>query len=310
MDIPRFGDKNKRHIMTTNSVQISFRHLWVGVVFFSLCSYSRLNQNNPYKQIRIPLDTLKGVPFSKGEEGYVVNGFDVDSNENFYFVGGRKTTLACFSKYGEAIYRKYFRSFHPGPVHILGKRLYLYETWNWTLNNLIELDKASGTIIRKYPNTITNALKSRGFKSIDDYRFSDSALSITYIDSEGVYKPKTICFNLKGELLPDRNQCLPNCSSVEKDTSREYLGKLGNDYVFGKFNDDGKTYDLSLKDSLNTIVSDASVELKYLGRPLCGFSCLPQEHRKLRNNKLYMLNRYGKMAVITEIDLATTFHSR
>jgi hypothetical protein len=47
-----------------------------------------------------------------------------------------------------------------------------------------------------------------------------------------------------------------------------------------------------------------------VGEPMCGFSCLPPEHRKLRNNKLYMLNRDKNMAVITEIDLADVFHVR
>jgi hypothetical protein len=297
--------------MTIKSGRVSNYWFLSGVIFFVICSYSQTsqNKNNSYKQIRIPLDELKGVPFSKGEEGYVIWGFDVDSNENFYFAGGKKATLACFSKYGKPIYRRTFLSFHPGPIHIVGKELYLFETWNGILNTLIEFDKTNGSIIREYPNTITKSLKSRGFKSVEDYQFSDSTLRITYTDSEGIDKPKTICFNLKGELLPDRNQYPANPPAVEKDNSHEYLGKLGNDYVFGKFDDEGKTYDLILKKSSNTIISEALVERKYLGEPLCGFSCLPPEHRKLRNNKLYMLNRDKNMAVITEIDLAAIFHN-
>lgn len=296
--------------MKVESRRGSFYWFLGGAIFFVICSYTQIrqNKNNSYKQIRIPLDALNGVPFTKGEEGYVIWGFDVDSNENLYFAGGKKATLACFSKYGKPMYRKSFLNFHPGPIHLVGKELYLFETWNAELNTLIEFDKNNGTIIREYPNTITKALNTRGFKSIEDYKFSDSTLCITYTDSEGIDKAKAIYFNLKGELFSDRNQYPSNRPAFEKDSSHEYLGKLENDYVFGKFDDNGKTYDLILKNSSGAIISNAFVELKYLGEPLCGFSCLPPEHRKLRNSKLYMLNRDQNMAVITEIDLAAAFH--
>jgi hypothetical protein len=296
--------------MTAKCVQISFKCFLAGVIILSACSYSGVCQNNPYKQIRIPLDALKGVPFTKGEEGYVIWGFDIDSNENFYFTGGNKATLACFSKTGFPVYRKSFLNFHPGPIHILGNELYMFDTWNSALNTLIEIDKIKGAIIQEYPNTITKALKSRGFKSIEDYQFSDSALSITYTDSGGIDKPKIIWFNFKGELLPNRSQNTSTGSAAGNGNSFERLGKLGNNFVFGKFNEDGKRYDLSLRDISNAVIANSFVDLKYVGEPMCGFSCLPPEHRKLRNNKLYMLNRDKSMAVITEIDLADVFHVR
>jgi len=166
-------------------------------------------------------------------------------------------------------------------------------------------------VYREYPKTITKALKSYGYKLIDYYEFHDSILNITYIDSEGVEKSKTICFNFKGELIRNCNQHTSNSAAIENEMNYGYLGKLGNNYVLGKFDDDGKRYDLSLRDSSNAIISDSFVEQKYFNEPLCGdLLCMLPEHRKVRNNKLYILSRDKNIAVITEIDLEAIFHLR
>jgi hypothetical protein len=274
---------------------------WVmaGVIFFLLSSYSRWapKQHTPYKQMRIPLDVQKGIPFMKGDEGLRIHGFDVDSNENLYFIGNQEAVLACFSKDGRLIYRKPILNHSPGPIHIVGRELYLFETWNGGLNRIIQMDRTTGAIQQEYSNTITKALKSAGYKSIYDYQFSDSGLQLTYLDSEGIDKMKTICFNLTGQLMP-------HCARPADGS--EHLGRFGNDYVLGKF--DGENYDLSLRNSADKEISTAYVVLKYLGEPLCGFSCMPQEHRKIRNSKLYMLGRDKNLLLITEVDLAAAFH--
>lgn len=49
-------------------------------------SQTKVNKSNPYKQILIPLDKLKGVPFNKDHTGeYTIEGFEIDNNENFFF---------------------------------------------------------------------------------------------------------------------------------------------------------------------------------------------------------------------------------
>ncbi len=230
--------------MTINRIRISSKRLLAGMIFLSICSYSGLSQNhNSFcRQIRIPLDVHNGVPFRPIEEGEgpTIDGFEVDSNENFYFAGGKRATLACFSKYGKPVYRKSFLNSYPGPIYLVGDRLYLFETWNALLNTLIEFGKKNGTIIRKFSNTITKTLKSRGYKSIEDYQFSDSTFAIIYTDSEGIDRPKRICFSLKGELLPNCKHNTSIITAIENKDSCEYLGKLGSDFVFGKFDDKGK----------------------------------------------------------------------
>jgi hypothetical protein len=156
-----------------------------------------------------------------------------------------------------------------------------------------------------------NQLINDNYSSIDYYKFSDSILKITYIDNEGIEKTKTICFNFTGELIPNCQQHTSNSAAIEYENGYEHLGRLGSNYVLGKFNDDSKKYELSLRDSSNAIISNSFIELKYLGKPFCGdLLCMPPEHRKLRNNKFYMLNRDKNMAVITEIDLADIFKVR
>jgi len=234
----------------------------------------------------------------KGGEGYSIHGFDVDGEGNFYFLGCQKAILVCFTKDGKSVYRKHLLNHYPGSMHIVGKNLYYFETWNGLVNTLVRIDKTTGSIIEECPNSITKVLKSRNCRSIDDYQFNDSTLTISYEDDEGIEKLKNVCFDLKAQVIPQ-------CDSSVTD-SLEHLGKFDDNYVLGKF--DGDKYDLFLKDSANKTKATGFIETKYLGKPLCGFTCLTQEHRKVRNNKLYLLNRDKNMAVVTVIDLATVFH--
>lgn len=292
------------------------KHAWVfvycflGAMVFPVISNSqvRSNKNNPYKQILIPLDKLKGVPFSKDDRGeFMIEGFEIDNNENFFFLGDRKATLACFSKDGKSILRKTL-NVTPGEMHITGNKLYFFEIRQNVGYTLMELDKASGLINKKYAKAITNELKAPG-RSIEYYEFNDSVLKIICIDGGNVEKPNAICFNFKGELLSNCRQYDSNSAAIDNENEYGYIGRLGNNYVLAKFSEDSEKMDLSLRDSSNAVISNAFIEMKYAGKPFCGhLGCMPSEHRKVRNNKLYLLNRDKNMAVITVVDLAGIFH--
>jgi hypothetical protein len=304
--------------MTVKGRCFLFYWFLYGVLFFIISSYTPLGvgQVTPYKQVHIPLNMQNGVPFVRDpdEDQYFIDGFDVDSNENYYFLAGKAATLACFSKDGKVLYRRFFPNLVPGQMHILGNNLYFFENGIKAQNTLVEIDKGTGMFIRQYPKKIEKVLKSYGYRLIDGYQFDefrDSILHITYIDSEGNEKPKTICFNFRGELILNCSHHLANSLGVEGEKHYEHLGKWGSDYVLGRFDDDDKNkYDLSLRDSSNTEIARSFVDRRNLGEPMCGEYCMPQEHRKVRNGKLYMLNRDKNMAEITEIDLAVIFHIR
>jgi hypothetical protein len=118
--------------MTVKRIRIEMKWVMARVIVLLLSSYSRWapKQHTSYKQMRIPLDVRKGVPFMKGDEGLRIHGFDVDSNENLYFIRNQKAVLACFPKGGRLNYRKPILNHYPGPIHIVGRGLYLFETWN------------------------------------------------------------------------------------------------------------------------------------------------------------------------------------
>lgn len=301
--------------MTVSSNRVWKYWFLRGMFFIAIGTNSLLglSQSTPYKQIRISLNMQTGVPFVRNaKEGqYIIEGFEVDTNENFYFLGGKAATLVCFSKDGKNLYRKFFPNFVPGEMHILGNKIYFFEIGLKSLNTLVEIDKSNGMFIQQYPKMITKVLKSYGSLQLDGYQFDefrDSILNITYIDSGGIEKPKIICFNLKAELIPNCNDHLANSTAVECENQYERLGKWGNNYVLGRFDDDNNNkYDLSLRDSANNEIAKSFVDRRYLGSPMCGEYCMPKEHRKVRNNKLFILNRDKNMALITEIDLATIF---
>ena len=110
-------------------------------VFFIICCYPKLGrgQANPYKQLRIPLNMQTGVPFVRDpeEDQYIIDGFDIDSNENFYFLAGKGAILACFSKDGKSLYRKSFPNLVPGQMHVLGNRIYFFEIGLKSLNTFV-----------------------------------------------------------------------------------------------------------------------------------------------------------------------------
>lgn len=284
--------------------------------FFAIGSHSLLglSQSTPYRQIRIPFNMQTGVPFVKSPEDhqYILEGFEIDSNENFYFLAGKAATLACFTKDGKSLYRRFFTNLVPGEMHIVGNKIYFFEIGPKSLKTLVEVDKSNGMIVQQYPKTITKVLRAYKYQQLDGYQFDefrDSILHITYIDSSGIEKPKTICFNLKAELMPTCTGYPASSPKVDSEGQYEQLGRWGNNYVLGRFDDnDNNKYDLSLRDSANNEIAKSFVDRRQLGEPMCGEYCMPKEHRKVRNGKLYMLNRDKTMAKITEIDLAIIFH--
>lgn len=300
--------------MANRIIRSLFCFFCFGLIFCIVSSYSQLGleQCNTCKEIRIPLDKQRGIPFIKGQLGeYIVKGFDIDSDGNYYFLGGEKATLACFSKYGKSIYRKSFFNLTPSQTYILGEKLYLFEIGDRLSCSLVEINRINGLLIQQNSKTIKSVLKSYGCKQISYYEFRDSILRVNYIDSQGMEKTKTKCFNLKGELLPNCSQSTSVSAAIENENNYVYLGKFGNKYVLGKYDDDGKRYDLSLRDSSNAVIADTFILRKNLREALLGDeNYLLPDHIKVKNNKLYRLYRDKNMAVITSIDLGTFFNVR
>ena len=85
-----------------------------------------------YKQIIIPLDNSKGIPFSRPEEAmdYSVGGFEIDQQGDFYFFGGDKTSLLAVFNGNKPIFRKDFgERFGDDYLYIFSDKLYIFDYW-------------------------------------------------------------------------------------------------------------------------------------------------------------------------------------
>ena len=63
------------------------------------------------KQTLIPLSDVNGVPFKKDPElnDLIINGFEIDSKGNFYFLGGEKTVCLAVFAGNKQLYRKTYK---------------------------------------------------------------------------------------------------------------------------------------------------------------------------------------------------------
>lgn len=174
--------------------------------------------------------------------------------------------MASFSKDGKSIFIKVYLDLTPGEMHITGNKIYFFESGQSLAYTLVEIDRTSGLVSKKYTKTITNVLMAPG-RSVEYTEFTDSSLKIICIDGGDVEKPKAFCFNLKGEFLSNCRQYDSKSEAIDKESEYGYMGRLGNNYVLSKFSEDSKKLELSLKDCSNAVISNAFIEMKYVGEP-------------------------------------------
>ncbi|MGZ3763779.1 MAG: hypothetical protein ACXVB0_11205 [Mucilaginibacter sp.] len=259
------------------------------------------SQNFPKKQTLIPLSNVNGVPFFKDEElnDLVINGFEVDNAGYFYFRGGNNgQSLAVFSG-NKQVFRKTYKECLDCQLYIYKDTLYTFNRQN---NDLILLNKSNGLLIKKYAHIIS--------KPINSYKFTDNSLVIELSgDSKLTYEQYT----LFGKFLKQ----VPNDSAIaqsiipgkDKDLA-QFLGKWGNNYVFWDLVDekDSQIQKFWLVDKDGTVLSTKSLINR---NNVFGSSYVdnPDEHRKVRNGKLYVLghSRTGNFALITEVPLQSFF---
>jgi len=260
-------------------------------------------KSSQYEQIVIPLDNKIGVPFFYHEKlyGYIIEGFEVDNDEHLYFLGGEKSMIACFDN-GNEIFRKEYSEFLPNELHIYGSQLYVFD-YKLAKNNLFQLETEQGQIIDSFPQITVN--------SVNNYYFVDSTLITKVFNKQERIDMNTetayIKFNLKGELSGYTDNRYDLLEEQKPKGDEKFMGYWNNKLVFVKFVYNENKYEFRLKSLNNETIKIKSEDLSFFGKPLFGLEGYPEEHRKLRNNKIYVLGRKDENAVITILPLEKLF---
>jgi hypothetical protein len=257
--------------------------------------------NPEYKQIKIPLDNEKGVPFYYSEDvDYLIDGFEVDEKGNFYFLGGENAILACF-KDNSPIFRKRYTEFMSNQIYAFNDKLYVFDSY-YNKNNLFILDKNNGTILNNYPLIIRN--------SVNSFLFRDTTLIMEVFDNKKKIDMSTqlgfALFSLTGKFIKQINNPY-NLSDILNPKSRtvQFLGQWENSFIYWDYNLDKRLYKFSLKNIEGKIIATQNIDEKIFGKSFYGN---PIEHKKLRNGNIYILSRDGNDAVITILPLKELFN--
>jgi hypothetical protein len=266
-------------------------------------SLAAFSQSFPEKQISIPLDNQKGVPFEIGNEikDYYIEGFEVDDKDNLYFLGG--SSSICLTKFtgNRMIYRHAFSKTITIGSQLFFRRDTLYTYDSEVPHTIFIINPTNGQLIKKY--------KSKDAQDINSFQFLvDGIVAESYGESPVHY----YLYDLKGNKIKE----VPNKYNLPFTihyplapwATSQFIGMWNDKFVFYSRRIDSN----SMKDGFfvtdNTgKILQQKVILDYLNTFGQTFAESPPEFRKIRNNDLYVLGRKGKFAVITEIPLRTLF---
>jgi hypothetical protein len=292
--------------------------LLLSLILVSYCS-SQIIKN----QIKLPLDNTSGIPhwIVDGPTSIVINGFDVDSVGNYYFVGGdykKQTTVLAVFKGNKQKYRKIYNTHFPGNIFIHNSKIYLiydYNMYNTKVkrNTLYELDIKDGKILKKYPRLFENHVR--------DYAFVDSLMVLMIEDTNRLrpYPPNYyyIILNLKGEFIGRaENQNiydLPDSLKLKHKKNMfhiQYLGRWNNFLLFfdqeltGSSSNANENYKFYFKDINGNTLGATTLDDEALGMLFIESDGYEDDYLKLRNGSIYVLGRKDKEdVIITELSV-------
>lgn len=276
---------------------------------FVSCS-SQMSQRITFKQTKIPLNNSAGIPFQYEQNSYIIDGFEVDKDRNFYFMAGKldwkKATLVVYS--GTKLkYRKEYKEIHPSKLYLYKNRLYSFDHLYIESNNsLFVIDTATGSIINKYEQIIKNKINS--------IEYVDTTIIAETFDDKKNIDIKTqmvfVAFDLSGKIIQQVSNPF-NLPEIiyHQAKGAQYLGQWKEHYVYLDYiyNDDRLKDDYIkfwLLDKEGKKIADTTLTAKLTGAPYYGN---PNECRKLRNESIFILGVEGKNALITELPLKILF---
>jgi len=282
----------------------------LSLIIFYIADGQTLNQ------IEIPLSDSRGVPFYYGGSplDYWIDGFDLDSKGDLFFLGGNKTTLVKVDKNKNIIYRKEHQQFYPNQIKIQNNRVYVFDITN-RRNELFILDASNGDILDRIPNLLTNKVNKGVW-----YTDTSLIMWVYHDENRPIMNSETafLEYSLDGRYLGKQSSQygLPKMTfdNIIKQLKAEdvfldlrYLGNLGDTIVVkndelinlrdGKMRYEFRIWFCSKSgEKLKEILLNGENFGEYFGGA-------PEEHWKLKNRNIYILNRKQKKAVVTIIPI-------
>ena len=260
--------------------------------FYSFLTYSQVIIKN---QTIIPLNNNSWIPFSDGEMGdEKINGFDVDSLENYYFANAHNnvTTLAKFSD-NKLVYRRLLSNLR-GLIHIVDNKLYIFDS---RTKQLYSFDKIHGTQNKQvHLNVIGN---------INSYRFVDTILVLDFVkvDTSGA-SWTYMAYNLKGQKIgkATNGYHLPPVFD-NYSRSSQYLGRWNDYYLFWDYDDDSFNDKYWIADKNGKTVK----QKVFNNKPLGHYFANPESYRKYLKGFIYVLGYKGKLGTISKLSVEELF---
>lgn len=278
-----------------------WKYLYVYIIV--LASLGCSGKGALYDQYNIPLDNIKGVPFTIVMNDYNIEGFDVDENGDFFFLGGDNTVLVSYSMSGEELCRVNLKKFKQGPIHIVKNSLYVFDN-KYDSNSLFELDKRDGKIVTEHLGLIDNRVNSVYFSDTSFFLEIFNYQNTIDLDTKVHFLEFDFESNFKSEST-DRYGLPEFFKSIY--ANEYFIGKWENGYVFWDYDIDNEQYMYLMRDQFGKTISKNNLDENNFGKSFYG---APLEHFRIRGNYLYQLNRAGDNACITVIDLNELFSVR
>lgn len=274
------------------------KHLFITIIFAFSSIYNGLAITP--KQVIIPMYGSNKMLFNKDSyNDYYIDGFAVDSLERFFFCGGDATRyISCFQD-GKLLFIEKIGSYITGPMLLKSNYLYIYTGY------------VSNDILKSYRLTSTSACLDKNTniiskEKINNVFFTDSNLVVetleTYIGDDGTdLKNRYELFDLSGQYKQEATNLYnlsPTVFKNEELGTYQYIGMYKQNYVFYSIcNHD--TCELSLRNIKGDIIMSQKIPMKLLGTMLTSsYGGNPEEHKKIKNDKLYILGtKEGKLYI-------------
>lgn len=269
--------------------------LLIFTVFFSTKVFSQA-----FKQVKFPLNNKTGIPYEVIEEDYYLDGFEIDKNGSFYFMGGYKTKLIEIVNNKIKIIKQY-DAFKPSQLYLQHDILYVFDFYS-KHNNLYAINKKTGSIIQKIKKI--NSLQVNSFSFLEDHLILE--FFPTQYNKNQSPIPDYYLYSLSGKLISKVNNAF-NLPTNLVNEDEEYLGIWNGYYVFWNFSFDDNKQGIILKNKKGQLISSKQYEDKVFGE---SYYSNPPHHRKLRNNQVYILGYKGKEALITILNLEELFNKK